>query len=314
LSQAEKSSRRPGGSTGTSLVVSAYGRRLLLQDDEGSRFPAFVGRRGLRVVCGDRVRWQSEHGDEAVVVEVLPRTSELARPDNRGRVEVLAANLDRIVVVCAPEPACDWYVTDRYLAAAESIGASAAVVFNKADLLTGSEPGELEDYRRAGYPVLYTSVVTGAGLAGLAALLAGHTSVLVGQSGVGKSSLINALVPGLELTIATVSDATGEGRHTTTATVLHPLPGGGALVDSPGVRDFAPALDDPRNVARGFREIARLAGDCRFADCLHLREPNCAVKTAVEDGRIDARRYESYRRLLRLTNTLGRPDWARQRL
>lgn len=292
-------------------MVAAFGQRLILEDAVGQRFPAFVGRRGLRAVCGDRVRWQrpGDQGD-AIVVEVLPRARVLSRPNHRGRVEVLAANLDQVVIVCAPEPRTDPFITDRYLAAAEAMGAAAAVVWNKSDLPEAAEAPELADYRAVGYPVLAASAHDGTGMAELSALLAGHTSILVGQSGVGKSSLLNALVPGIELATASLSASTGEGRHTTTATVLHPLPRGGALIDSPGVRDYAPALDDPGCVEPGFREIAAAAPRCRFADCRHLREPDCAVKEAVEAGTISARRYESYRRLLRLTNTLGRPEWA----
>jgi ribosome biogenesis GTPase len=292
-------------------VVAAFGQRVILEDAAGQRFPAFVGRRGLRAVCGDRVRWQrpGEKGD-AIVVEVLPRARVLSRPNHRGRVEVLAANLDQVVIVCAPEPRTDPFITDRYLAAAEAMGAAAAVVWNKSDLPEAAEPPELAEYRAVGYPVLAASAQDGTGMAELSALLAGHTSILVGQSGVGKSSLLNALVPGIELATASLSTSTGEGRHTTTATVLHPLPRGGALIDSPGVRDYAPALDDPGCVEPGFREIAAAAPHCRFADCRHLREPDCAVKEGIEAGTISARRYESYRRLLRLTNTLGRPEWA----
>ena len=274
-------------------MVAAFGQRVILEDAAGQRFPGFVGRRGLRAVCGDRVRWQrpGDYGDAIVV-------------------EVLAANLDQVVIVCSPEPRTDPFITDRYLAAAEAMGAAAAVIWNKSDLPEAAESPELAEYRAVGYPVLAASALDGTGMAELSALLAGHTSILVGQSGVGKSSLLNALVPGIELATASLSTSTGEGRHTTTATVLHPLPRGGALIDSPGVRDYAPALDDPGCVEPGFREIAAAAPRCRFADCRHLREPDCAVKEAVEAGTISARRYESYRRLLRLTNTLGRPEWA----
>jgi len=243
------------------------------------------------------------------VLEQLPRRTELTRPDRRGRVEVLAANLDLIVVVVAPEPPVDPFVTDRYLAAAEAMGCAAIVVANKCDL-DAPPPQGLAEYERIGYPVVSVSAETGAGADELAGMLSGHCGILVGQSGVGKSSLLNALVPGSDVPTGTLSDATGEGRHTTTASMLHDLPGGGELIDSPGVRDYAPALRAADEVFRGFREIAAAAPHCRFADCRHLREPNCAVKAAVEAGAISPRRYESYRRLRRLTEELGRPGWA----
>jgi ribosome biogenesis GTPase len=288
-------------------VVAAYGQRLLVEDGETRRHPAFVARRGLRLVCGDRVRWlATAECDDSAVVERLPRSTELTRTDSRGRGEVLAANITQLVVVCAPRPEPDPFIIDRYLAAAEVMGAAAAIVCNKADLDDPAPAGLLEEFESLGYPVLRASAVAGTGVAALEALLEGHSSILVGQSGVGKSSLLNALLPGIEAATAGISSATGEGRHRTTATTLHRLACGGELLDSPGVRDFAPALDDPRLAAAGFREIVAASHDCRFANCRHMREPGCAVKAGVEDGRIAPRRYESYRRLLRLTEDLQR--------
>jgi ribosome biogenesis GTPase / thiamine phosphate phosphatase len=286
-------------------VVAAFGQRLLVEDAHGGRYPAFVGRRGLRLVCGDRVRWRAAGADSDVaVVERLPRHSELTRPDARGRIEVLAANIDQVVVVCAPEPVSDPFIIDRYLAAAEVMGVAALVACNKIDLPGAGALEMLDEFRAVGYPVLRVSALTGQGLDVLHTRLVGHCSILVGQSGVGKSSLLNALLPGLDLATAEISAATGEGRHRTTATTLYSLPDGGALLDSPGVRDFAPALGDPRLAAAGFREIVAAAEQCRFTNCRHMREPGCTVKARVEAGTISARRYESYRRLLRLTEDL----------
>lgn len=288
-------------------MVAAYGQRLVVEEPSGQRHPAFVARRGLRLVCGDRVRWLAgdDEGDRAVV-ERLPRDSELTRPDSRGRSEVLAANITQLLVVCAAQPEPDPYIIDRYLAAAEVMDVAAAIVCNKVDQPDRLPAALLDEFAALGYPVLRVSAITGAGLDRLHACLANERSMLVGQSGVGKSSLLNALVPDAELATAGISSATGEGRHRTTATTLHPVPGGGELLDSPGVRDFAPSLDDPRLAASGFREIVAAAGECRFANCRHMREPGCAVKAAVETGAIAPRRYESYRRLLRLTEDLQR--------
>jgi ribosome biogenesis GTPase / thiamine phosphate phosphatase len=288
-------------------VIASYGQRQLVEDAQGERHRAFAGKRGLRLVCGDRVRWQpAGNGGEVAVLELLPRDNELTRPDARGRVEVLAANIDQVVVVCAPTPAPDPFIIDRYLAAAVAMGARASVACNKADLPAPGLEVALDEFRAIGHTVLLVSAQTELGIDALREQLAGHCSILVGQSGVGKSSLLNALVPGLGAGTAEVSAATGEGRHKTTATTLHKLPGGGTLLDSPGVRDFAPALRDPRLAASGFREIVAAAERCRFSNCRHMREPGCAVKDGVEAGTISARRYESYRRLLRLTEDLQR--------
>ena len=310
LLQSRNSNRAPLDDAAEKLsqgqVVASYGNRMLVEDALGARFPAFVARRGLRLVCGDHVLWRAaEEGGDVAVVEGLPRTTELARPDSRGRVEVLAANVDQVVVVCAPEPAPDPFIIDRYLAAAENMGATAVVACNKTDLPDAAQVRHLDEFEAVGYPVLRVSAHAQAGLQALQARLAGHCSILVGQSGVGKSSLLNALLPGMDVATATISVATGEGRHRTTATTLYRLPGGGALLDSPGVRDFAPALGDPRLAVAGFREIVAAADYCRFANCRHMKEPGCAVKAGVESGAINPRRYESYRRLLRLTEDLN---------
>ena len=311
--QSQDSSRGAPQGSGEDLVagrvVAAYGQRLLVEDEAAGRHPAFVARRGLRLVCGDRVRWQpAGAGEDCAVVERLPRATELARTDSRGRSEVLAANITQLVAVCAPQPEPDPFIIDRYLAAAEAMGTAAAIVCNKADLEEAESASLLDEFAALGYPVLRASAVTGAGLEQLAALLARHSSILVGQSGVGKSSLLNALLPGLDAATSAISSATGEGRHRTTATTLHRLECGGELLDSPGVRDFAPSLEDPRLAAAGFREIVAASHDCRFANCRHMREPGCAVKARVEEGGITPRRYESYRRLLRLTEDLKRRD------
>lgn len=288
-------------------MVASYGKRLVVEDESGERRPAFIARRGLKIVCGDRVCWREDPaGGDVAVLELMPRDTELSRPDSRGRPEILAANIDQVVVVCAPEPEPDPFIIDRYLAAAEVMGAAAVVAGNKFDLPGAEQAVPLAEFAALGYATLQVSARAAHGLDALRDALAGHCSILVGQSGVGKSSLLNALLPGADAATAQVSAATGEGRHRTTATTLYRLPGGGALLDSPGVRDFAPALGDPRLAATGFREIVAAAAHCRFANCRHMREPGCAVKGGVETGAISARRYESYRRLLRLTEDLQR--------
>lgn len=300
-------------------IVASHGRRVLLEDQAGRRLPCRLYGRDLKVVCGDRVRWRpaEAEGADGLVVAVEPRRTVLSRLNMAGGHEPIVANLDRLVAVLAPVPAADLELCDRYLAAAEWAGLDAAVVLNKRDLPEAGDPAlreALDAYRRIGYAVATASKREATGVDGLAALLSSGTSVLVGRSGVGKSSLTNRLVPGIEAAVQEVSRATQEGRHTTTASVLYRLPGGGELIDSPGVRDYAPPLPAPRDVASGFREIAAAARGCRFPDCHHRGEPGCAVATATAAGDIDARRLSSYRQLLRLaedfaerTRTKGPP-------
>jgi ribosome biogenesis GTPase / thiamine phosphate phosphatase len=247
------------------------------------------------------------------VLQVLPRRTALYRSNARGAAEPVLANLERLLVVIAPVPPPDAFIADRYLAAAESAGIAATLVLNKAEL--GVEPRlqeQLEVYSAAGYECIAASAVTGEGVDALLAACAGRIAALVGQSGVGKSSLVRRLAPDAEVEIGGLMREE-EGRHTTTVSRIFPLERGGRLIDSPGVRDFAPAVDhlDPRHL--GFVEVARLASGCRFLDCRHMREPQCAVRQGVEAGLMDARRYESYRRLRRLAEELTTVRGPRQK-
>ena len=264
-------------------VTATFSRRMTLRLDDGRIVAARIRGKKMKPVCGDIVQAAPIDNESDWLIESIdPRSNELSRPDSRGRREVLAANLDAMVVVAAIRPPPDWFVVDRYIAAAENIGAAAIVVLNKTDLpheLSDIEP--LADYRRCGYPVLSTCAVTGTRLDELAGLLAGKTAIVVGQSGVGKSSLINELVTDAEQKTAEISGSTGEGKHTTVNSVMLDLPGSGRVIDSPGVRDFAPAIDSIDAVIRGFVEINETGQACRFADCRHLQEPNCAVKAAA---------------------------------
>jgi ribosome biogenesis GTPase len=282
-------------------VIATFGRRFALLLEDGAEVAARVKGRTMQPVCGDRVEAVPLPSEsEWLIGSILPRDNELTRPDTRGRVEVLAANLDALVVVAADLPAPDWFIVDRYLCAAELIGAAGAVAFNKTDLgdIATSSAAALEEYRSVGYVALRCSAVEDINIGALLEFLAARRAILVGQSGVGKSSLINRLIERSVLPTAAISESRGEGRHTTANSVMLSLPNGGAVIDSPGVRDYAPAVAQPVDVVRGFREVNEAGVDCRFANCRHLREPQCNVKAAVAENRISARRYESYKRLL----------------
>jgi ribosome biogenesis GTPase len=270
------------------------------------------GRR-LEVVVGDVVRIEPDPADaDWTVTERLGRRNVLCRSDSRGLDESIAANLDQLAVVVAPRPPSDPYIADRYLAGAAYAGIDPLLVVNKQDM----PPDERDlDFVAAlegtNLPVYRVSARSGAGLADLKSVLTDRRTLFAGQSGVGKSSLFNALSGSNVRATRTLSDASGEGRHTTVSSAILTL-AWGELVDTPGVRDYAPPLVQQRTVQDGYAEIARLAGSCRFQDCLHQREPACAVREAVARGDIAERRYESYRRLLnlmrQLTNRRGYRD------
>lgn len=297
-------------------VLATYGRGLLLQLPDGRAESARPFGRRLSIVCGDRVRCAHDSHGELLANEVLPRRSALWRSNARGDSEVVLANLDLLCVILASAPAPDFFMVDRYLCAAESAGLSALVVLNKSDLEAPRDAAvEFANYAALGYPVLRAGARAGSGLDELATRLAPHVSALVGQSGVGKSSLIQRLAIDGDAAVTGALASDDEGRHTTTASRRYRLKAGGLLMDSPGVRDFAPSIDHLEPSDLGFIELRRRAGTCRFQDCRHLEEPGCAVRAAVADGAMSARRYESYRRVRRLFERLNesRPHSQRRR-
>lgn len=224
------------------------------------------------------------------MVAARPRHSELLRPNNQGELKPVAANIDFIVIVFAVEPHAHANLIDRYLVAAQASGIEPVLLLNKVDLLD-TQAGDylrplLEQYETLGYRVLRASTTSAHGLDELKALLKDRISVFVGQSGVGKSSLVNRLLPGVDLKVGALSEQSRKGRHTTTTARLFHFPDGGDLIDSPGIREFALWHVDPEQVLEGFPELRELRGQCRFRDCRHESEPGCAFRAALEGGRI----------------------------
>ncbi|MEI8298428.1 MAG: ribosome small subunit-dependent GTPase A [Pseudomonadota bacterium] len=291
-------------------VVANHGREVKVAGADGVRLACRLHGRKLEAVCGDEVRYgHASSGDvTGTVYEILPRRRSLSRLTGLGRSEAIVANLTQLVAVAATVPSPDWNVIDRYLAGAEWAGIKAVVIFNKCELgISDTAAAELASYAALGYPVVHSSTRAAPGIEGLVRHLAGEVSVLVGQSGTGKSSLLNALAPEAHAITQEISAATEEGRHTTTHAALHVLSSGGDLIDSPGVRDYAPPLPQVRDISSGFIEIAAAALGCKFQDCMHNTEPGCQVRREVEAGVIRRRRFDSYRHLV----TMGREFDAR---
>ncbi len=291
------------------LITAHFGRQV---EVEGLEAPW----QGIRQTChqranlgslvtGDQVIWCPSALDHqpGVIESVQPRRSLLARPDTRGKMKAIAANIDQLFLVLAPEPEAHSLLIDRYLVAAELAGITPVLLLNKADLFkTLPEASErlkqlTQRYVQLGYPLMHTSHLQPDSLEALSAQLKDRISVFVGQSGVGKSSLINHWLPDIDLAVGALSEETRKGRHTTTTARLFHFPLGGQLIDSPGIRDFSLEHLSDADIALGFREFHPYLGHCRFRDCRHDQEPGCALREAVKSGAIDPARFESFRHL-----------------
>ncbi len=257
---------------------------------------------GSAVVVGDRVEVVVDRPLRGRIARVLPRTNRLSRRRSagEGRELVLAANIDRVLAMfSAREPRPKFGALDRLLLAAEAQRLPVAILFNKMDLGVAEDAEErLAIYPGLGYPVHRVSLHTERGLEEIEQLLSGSITVVVGPSGVGKSTLVNRLIPGLDLAVSDVSEHNEKGRHTTTAVTWYELPRGGAILDTPGFREYSLWGLAPGDVAGLMPEFRGVAEGCRFADCTHREEPECAVRQAVADGRIAQVRYDSYRYIL----------------
>ena len=286
----------------TGLVIAQQRSHLVVENTENTLVHCLSRANIGPVVCGDKVVWQRSNTEYGVVSAVLPRASVLLRPTPEGNTRPIAANVDQLGIVLAVEPEPSLELVDQYLAAALLSGMQALILVNKSDLLNESGRVEmrarLQEFEPLGYTVIHTSSLASHDIGPARAALDAHTSVLVGQSGVGKSSLANRLIPDLNAQTGRLSESSGLGRHTTSTTTLYHLPSGGNLIDSPGVRQFRLWNLDVADVARGFVEFAQFLPHCRFNDCQHEHEPDCAILNAVAEGKISQRRFASYQRMV----------------
>jgi len=287
------------------LVVARFRRHVSVQDRNEKRYMCQMQRRGLQPVVGDEVEWQRTSNESGTVTKILPRDAELAQLNARGGAEVISANLSQLVIILAHEPKPDWFAIDRYLCAAELIHTKSLIVLNKKDL-NPDPPAVLSEYENIGCTVHQISAKKGTGLEPLAHDMENNRSMIVGQSGVGKSSLLNALIGDARQAVAHLSGKTTQGRHTTTTSMMYQLPKGGQLIDSPGVRDYTPYIEKPELIQIGFREFSAYKDRCRFRNCIHQAEPECGIKQAVTKGKISERRYDSYKKLYKLTKEIIR--------
>jgi len=292
--------------THNGTVLTHHGKELIVNTESNETINCQLRQNLGTIVCGDRVVFNyldiNSEPKTAVVVALTERDNLLEKTGFAGKAKAVAANIDQVIVVCSLVPRPNSYLIDRYLVAAENLPASPMIVINKIDLLDDTNEHIVNDinsiYDTIGYRVLETSATRNMGIDELKSMLADSTSILVGLSGVGKSSLVKDLLPDIDIRIGEISQASSEGKHTTTVSTLYSLPSGGNLIDSPGVRDFSPVNLNKAQIMEGFIELRPYRGKCKFANCSHTHEPGCAITEALEKGEVNRQRVNSFRKML----------------
>ncbi len=286
------------------LVITNFGKRILVESNHGDIINCTVRQHLGKLVAGDLITWQSglESGS-GIAISVEPRRHQLSRPGFRGETRMVAANIDLIGIVAGIEPGIHPDMIDRYLVVAHQLNLPAFIILNKTDLISADEQWEtitelLVPYAQMNIDILPVSAITREGIDELENLLANKNAVFVGISGAGKSSLINTLIPDLDIKTNKLSESTGLGKHTTTNSILYHLKKGGNLIDSPGVRQFTPAPCNLQKLEAAYPDFAEFLGQCKYRNCTHSTEPKCAIKEAVENEHIPFSRYQSFQRLL----------------
>ena len=283
-------------------IVSHYGATLDVEDASGNITLCTTRQNLEQLVCGDSVYWVKGKELSGVITALAPRRTLLARTDNYGKLKPIAANIDQVIIICAPKPMFREALIDRYLVAIECLGIKPLIVLNKVDLLNENETRQfntqLSNYADIGYQLISICAKSVNGLDQLLSFLNNKTSILVGQSGVGKSTIIKNLLPDEKIKIGKISNTKEKGKHTTTVSRLYHLLTGGNIIDSPGVRDFGLGNLNSDEVINGFVEFRPFIGQCKFKNCTHIHEPDCALLYAKLEGKINRRRLNSYYNLL----------------
>ncbi len=295
-----------GNATHNGTVITHHGKELIVSNEDGEAINCQLRQNLGTIVCGDRVVFEyldiNSKPKTAIVIARADRDNILQKSGFAGKAKAVAANIDQVIIVCSLVPRPNSYLIDRYLVATENLPAKPVILVNKVDLLDEANEHIVNEinliYDTIGYRVLETSAIENTGIDELQSMLADTTSIFVGLSGVGKSSLVKDLLPDIDIRIGEISEASKEGKHTTTVSTLYSLPTGGYLIDSPGVRDFSPIYLDKEQILNGFIELKPYRGMCKFANCSHTNEPGCAISAALEAGKVNLQRVNSFRKML----------------
>ena len=278
-------------------ITSVFGKTGAVESIHGDRLNFLVKSQKLKPVVGDNVHWTRQADGTILVTEILEPNNQLERLNQFGQQQIVASNVTQILLITAPLPKPNFLLIDKFLLISELMDCNLSIIFNKVDLVENNDH-QLQIYQKLNYPVVMISAKEKINLGPLFDLFSQQTTVLVGQSGVGKSTIINLLVTKDKIKTEALSNKNQKGKHTTSTSTMHPLEDNGYLIDTPGVENLNPKILTIKEIETGFREIASLSSACKYRDCIHINEPNCAVNQGLINNEITIQRYNNYKKLV----------------